>query len=87
MMGFPKYIRTGQTSNRRKENFIYSNIQSNIKTNPLKQWSEKGNILATLLYNTEIYMTLQQAECSLTAVNVDMITHCSTESYQHFRAD
>jgi hypothetical protein len=41
MVGFPKYIRnTGQISNRRTRNFIYSNLQSNINIILLKQWSE-----------------------------------------------
>ena len=41
MVGFPKYIRkTGQISNRRTGNSIYSNIQSNINIILLKQWSE-----------------------------------------------
>jgi len=41
MMCFPKYIRKiGHISNRRTENFIYSNRQSNINIILLKQWSE-----------------------------------------------
>jgi hypothetical protein len=41
MMGLPKINRkTGQISNRRTGNFIYSNIQSIINIILLKQWSE-----------------------------------------------
>ena len=69
IMGFPKYIsKIGQISNRKTGNFIYSNIQSNINIILLKQWSEKGNVLATLLYSTASDMTLQQAKCNLSAV-------------------
>jgi hypothetical protein len=40
-MGFPKHvIKTSQITNRRTENFIYPNIQSNINIILLKQWPE-----------------------------------------------